>query len=218
MAISLAANALTTLAAAQSHVSDVTVASEDKIKRLINVASEFIAREVGRVLHQGAVAAELHAGQGHVRLYLKRYPILSAGLVVSFDGTALAAADFEIDSLDEGVLYKRSGWAWIPQSLPGAVYEPIAGSEEKLYSVAYTGGYVTPSQETPSNARTLPWDLEQVCLELVGQLFVRSTRDPTITSEKIGSWGASYAAGSAAYNLTEGQREILNAYRRILQA
>lgn len=215
MSVSLASNALTTLNAVKDEL-DLLATSEhdDKLLRSINAASAYVEGFCNRKFAYAVDLVEKFAGQGTPRVWLARSPLVSI-TYVKYDGATLDADEYEIDDADNGVVYnKRGGWLWSPLAEPGAAYEPLPGYERKLYEVKYTGGFVTPAQETGQLARTLPYDLELVAIDLVVAKWRSRGRDPKVTSERIGPWSATYSSA----DLTEGARDVLAGYARVVQA
>lgn len=171
--MALAANALTTLLVAKDELGiRPSDASEDEaIERRIDVASQLVAKHVGRALHYGAGIVEKVAGFGGQRLFLSRTPVLSVASV-TLDGEEVSSDSFSIEEAGTGILYREAGWRWTATLAPGLV-GPVgmAGREALLYSVTYTGGWVTRPQVAGVLTLTLPADIEQACLFTVVQLW-----------------------------------------------
>lgn len=108
----------------------------------------------------------------------------------------------------------------------------IAGANESAYngtfaitvvdddSYTYTLGSATTSPATgtitSTPVRTLPYDLEDACLQLASLRYRWTPRDPTIASEKLKSWSASYRdAAAGGGGLTAQMMGTLTPYRRI---
>lgn len=60
--------------------------------------------------------------------------------------------------------------------------------------------------------RGLPWDLEDACVELARAMYLAKHRSPDVTSERLLSWGASFAAAS---DMPATVARVLGRYRRI---
>lgn len=198
---------LTTLATA-ADVLGVSVA-DAKLPRLIAAASESIRRYLDRPqLHYGATIVEKLAGyQGQVRLHLGTIPLISVASVVLPDATSLVQdTDYTIESLSEGVLYREEGWPFTGVSVGGVL------TGEALTIVAtYAGGWVTPAQ---SGTRTLPYDIEEVCLQAVAAMYRRQGADPLVASESLGDYSVSFREVVDGL-VPSGVLSQLSAYRRL---
>ncbi len=118
-------------------------------------------------------------GYGSTQLMLERFPIVEIHSV-AFDGEPMT--DFVIDDRGAGFLYRRNGWLWTTGSFAGGfpggaprVAHPHPGSEEALYTVDVTAGFVLPSfpsDFTPNaNSVDLPPDIEEAALITVKDLY-----------------------------------------------
>jgi len=186
-------------------------AADPKLPRLIGSASEAIRRYIGRPqLHYSATIVEKLAGYaGQARLYLGAVPLISVASIVLPDGTALAPADFTVEDLVTGALYRREGWPFTGVDDGGVLY-----AEEKAIVVTYAGGWVTPAQ---SGTRTLPYDLEHACILAVVSAYRSEPRDASIASESLGDYSVSFARPSSSGGgvLPDAALALLNTYRRL---
>ena len=118
-------------------------------------------------------------GYGYTQLILERFPIIEVHSV-AYDGEPLT--DFTIDDRGAGFLYRRSGWTWtvgvFGGGFPGGqsrVDHPMPSSEEALFQVDVTAGYVLPSfpDSFVPNASSvnLPSDIEAAALITVKDAF-----------------------------------------------
>jgi hypothetical protein len=83
--------------------------------------------------------------------------------------------------------------------------------------IVYTAGYVLPKDETPTNPRTLPYDVERACLQLVETLHVDG--DGFISdaaSLKIGDWSLNTKGTNPGGFMPDDVRSTLDMYRRVL--
>src|ERR1044072_1022894 len=218
----LPSNALTTLGALKDELGiDATDESQDaRLARLIGVASDFIQRWCGRKFGK-LQRTEYYKGYGTPLMYLRVPPIDAAAdlTVVLRDPVSSDAAqefvqgiDFRIEDHELGTLWRPGGWEKTAPLVAGASYEALDGMEAALWAVTYTGGYVLRKDETtgpPAVVRTLPYDIEQVCLELITTKQQAQGRDRAITSERLLSWSASYGAN----DLTESMVAALSPYK-----
>ncbi len=116
---------------------------------------------------------------GSTQLMLERFPIVEIHSV-AFDGEPVT--DFSIDDRGAGFLYRRNGWVWTTGEFAGGfpggaprVAHPHPGSEEALYTVDVTAGYVLssfPSGFTPNaNSVDLPAEIEEAALITVKDAY-----------------------------------------------
>jgi len=140
----------------------ITGSSKDtKLNRLIRACGVAFAGELGRPLWRQVYSEQL-PGDGGVYLPLSRWPIESVSSVV-IGGVTVTASEYSIAAPERSTLYRSNGWA--KTTLAKERGYPGSGDRELEYTVAYTGGWVTPgnlSDWTASTAYT------------VGE-FVRST-------------------------------------------
>lgn len=143
---------LTTRARVLQEVEVSTVADQTLVDRMIQAASAAIVRYTHREFQRDAVT-ELLPGFGDIHLQLKRTPIAAVSSVTVSD-SALATTDYSIAEKNRGWLYRRDGWSWTTQAWPGLsgswrfldIGTPLPRQEEPTISVAYTAGYILPSQ------------------------------------------------------------------------
>lgn len=165
MAVTLSAHALTTVQAVKDYMlgKDVLppVEHDDLLRRLINARSDAIEQYCGgRHFEKATYTNERYARTRGRYLQLLQYPVLSVS-AVSIGGVAVAQGSqnnqYEVLS-DQGQLYRADGWEADATRLP---------QEDRDILVSYTAGYVLPKDDSSVTPRTLPWDLEDACCELV---------------------------------------------------
>lgn len=198
--------------------------SDPKLPRLIGAASEAMAAYIGRRLHYGAAHVERLAGYvNQVRLYLGVTPVLTVAQVVLPDGSVLteAADDFALE--DGTVLYRAAGWPFTGLVRAGLLYDmPAVGTEKRGIVATYAGGWVTPAQAaTPGwsgPVRSLPYELEEACLQTVASLFAKQGADQTISSESLGAYSVSYRPNVIPGGglIPDAVMPTLDRYRRLL--
>ncbi len=178
---------LTLVATVQAEAADLGSASTTLLERMIAAASDAIRGYIGRPLHRATVT-ESYAGHGDQWLSLGRLPVISVASV-SWNGSELDADSYTLDDPDAGLLYRACGWPYTGRMLRGMLQEDRApGSEQRLLEVTYTAGWLTPQQ----GDRTLPFDLEQACIETVVSLYRRKGRAGDIAGESIGIASVTY--------------------------
>ena len=206
---------LTTTAEAASALS--LDAADSRLPRIISSASALILRSLNRTqLHYApAYVEKLRGYVEQARLVLDLTPVASVASVVMPDGSTLSASDYELEA--GTYLYRASGWPYTGRVRSGLLYDmPYVGTERASIVVTYAGGWVTPAQATSNGwagpARSLPFDLEDACLQLCAGLFQGRGRDGAVQSESLGDYSVSYRAD--AQLITPAVESILALYRR----
>jgi hypothetical protein len=195
--------------------------ADARLPRLIAAASALICRYTNRrQLHYGVGISEKVKGTGRLRLVLDVGPVLSVTSVTYLDGTVVPASEYSIESSGGGLLYKASGWPLTGVSRGGLPPQNdlLAGSEASNITVVYTAGYVTPAQFTSPGwagpARSLPYDLEEACVQLATSLYRNGGQAQNVLSESLGDYSVTYADRNAVGWLTAPVRELLIGYLR----
>lgn len=99
------------------------------------------------------------------------------------------------DPLDDYEYNTNTGIVTSPSGFAGHV---------NSISVDYTGGYTT-----------IPDDLEQVCLELVGYLYNLALQDTSVQSEHIGDYSYTQSSQQITNNLSNTSLQVLESYKRL---
>jgi uncharacterized phiE125 gp8 family phage protein len=143
--MTLAANALTTLAAQKEYLNTNNEGTSDDglIEFLINAASSAIENHCKRKLKEQTFTDEEYDGNGLKTMHLQQYPVKSI-TSVTVDDTALATDDYKVKKRNGALI--RVGSIW-PE-----------GDINIL--VTYTAGYTF-----------IPYDLELACKHLVMSYF-----------------------------------------------
>ena len=159
----LAANAVATLAQFQSYFGASDLTNEVQLM-YFNAACASLESYLGYEFYRQAVTAEKHEASGDQKLVLRRFPLISV-TEVRYNGTALAATDYDVDT-DSGIVQILSP-QWYGSYQPSSVntQRPLKGSERQLYQVDYEAGWVTSAQSEEYNGTyeddpiTLPYDI-----------------------------------------------------------
>lgn len=193
--MALTAHALTTLAAVKTELSISDSGSDDILTELINRASGLIEAHCDRHFEYSAAVAEAAAGFGLTMLQVARTPLLSL-TSITYDTATVDSDSYSIHSAGAGTIYREGGWVWTAGSLANIARDPLPGTEQKLYTVTYAGGYVTQPQvdDDGTLTRTLPYDLEQACILAVVQSYRQLGRDRAIKSESLLKYSVSYGS------------------------
>lgn len=197
--MALSVHALTTVEQAQYQIGDTSV-PVTVVERLINAASDAIRRYCRRDFARQTITERV-AGYGTSHLMLSLTPVVEVASIQGPGGVS-CTGPFVIEDADAGFVAAAAGSVWTrtgdARTGPLGMY---AGTDVRAEIVVeYTGGYVTPAQVAaaakadPDNPieQTLPYDLEQACLELIAAWHHERQRDPGVVSEKLGNAGWSY--------------------------
>lgn len=185
-------NALTTVATLEGVLGISSGSEDDRLNRLINVASDRLEKELGRKLARKQVTEKV-AGYGTLTLRVSRTPLLSVSSI-TFDDEAVSSNDYEIWDAEAGEIRSDCG-AWANTARISGVLAPtpIAGTQQKLFEVSYTGGYVTPQQASDTgDTRTLPSDIEQAVIQYAVMLYHGESRPGDIAKESIDGASTTY--------------------------
>lgn len=174
---------LTELETVKRELGTTGVTNDKILYDLIQQASDFIESYTGRVFKQETVT-EFLPSRGSRYMILTRTPVNSVNFV-EFDGSSVSSTSYEIDDPDSGVIYKESAWANTNIS-QHFITESYSRWGRRDWEIKYTGGYKLPGE----TGRTLPYDIERACIDLVKTWYLQRTNDPTLKSEKVGD--ASY--------------------------
>jgi hypothetical protein len=197
--MALADNALTTIATCEAELGLTASAQDALLTRYINGASDIIEQYIGRSLYNDGAAVEDVPGAKDAFLFVDRSPIVSITSIVWLgDNGTVDASTYSVWDADAGMIYRADGW------------EPtkISATAFQRYRVTFDGGYVTPEQ---GGTRTLPFDIENVCVDLVNIMWRQKGADPTVKSESVLNTSISYDRSGM---LTGAMMRVLDAYRR----
>lgn len=203
----MAASDLTLPATVAAELAGGVTSADSRLPRLIAAASAAILRHLNRPqLHYSAAYEETLAGHGRHRLVLGLCPVLDV-TSVTIDGSTISADSYELEDAEAGLLYRSARWPWTGYTRGGLPPQTDrdAGSEEACITVTYEGGYVTPAQAAEVGwagpARSLPYDLEEACVQAVVNLYRRGGDAAGIASESLGAYSVSYRIPDGAGGL-----------------
>ena len=225
MAVTLAADALTTLAAVKEELGITDTAQDDRLKRLINAATSAIKRYTSRELGKATVTNERAPLAGGPRIVFQRIPIVSVTSIavedslVLFDTTA-----YIVESSIAGVVYVKAGLPRYGFHRSGIAQDPQPGTEAPILLLTYVGGFVTPAQADVGGTYagetvTLPAELETACIDLVTYYNSHRGVAGEISSETLGDASVTYrdngaSAGEDRAGIPQHIRGRLNPYKR----
>ncbi len=191
--MNLAANALTTLDQTKSHLGiDLTDTSQDDLLIFfINAASEYVEKACGRKFGKTVYDVKID-GTGTQSIFVSNLPIISIASVTQ-DCSAVASDQYVIYN-ESGKIFKDRGWTFGNQNI----------------EINYTAGFVLPKDEdtqaNPPVVRTLPFDLELVCIKLAGAAFNKKDAEG-IKNASAGNLNVNFNDG-----IDKGSESILNTY------
>jgi hypothetical protein len=171
----LGPNALTTVATAADAISGANATThQTKLERMINVASDAIEGYCGRLFGRNTGYVETLAPPGGECLILALTPLVSITSAV-LDGTALSG--HAIEDAAKGFVHLDGGWGgedYEDEAEGSVTLATIPGTARRVLVVTYSGGYVLPKDATagpPAVVRTLPYELEHACVQVVAALW-----------------------------------------------
>lgn len=227
--MTLRETALTQLATLKTALDIDSVDEDETLERLIEVASDQIRRFLrARALHYETGIVEKVSGYGTHRLILSRRPVLSvSSIVLKASDPAGADHTYDSDSYEiedggrAGMVFRREGWVSTARGRGfGVGWGGLTGTEQRSIEVTYTGGWVTPEQADSSGwagpERSLPYDVEEACIDAVVARYEARGGDPRIKQERLGSHSVSYERPSRS-GLPVAVEQALAPYRRISQ-
>lgn len=218
MTVALTDHALTTLADVKTELGISGSTEDDYISRLINAVSDMIRFYCGRTFYYEEDIEESVAGYGQTRLLVSRTPIVGSISSITYEGTAIDTTIYSVEDADAGIIYCSYGFNWTAQLTGKSIGEATPGTEALSYVVTYDGGYYTPQQYVVDNGtdRSLPYDLEDACIQLVAGRYRAKGRDPRISAEHLKSWGANYGGPEdRSHAIPASIRSTLDRYKRL---
>lgn len=152
---------LTTTAKVQAELGIATDAT--LLDALVDRASAAVETYCNRTFQRETLTETL-PGFGDIHLQLTRTPIVSVSSVTY--NTSTTITDYSVASAAKGWLYRQAGWEWTVQVWPGLtgalqyldMGSPVPRSEEPLYSVVYTAGYLLPQADVTATTISVSSD------------------------------------------------------------
>lgn len=201
--MSLIPHALTTVAAVQEIVGSAF--SQGRIEQQINSATELFERYCGRRFQKRTDIVEWVRGNGRWLLPVRNYPILAV-TEIQVDGAAVT--DYSLgEDAREGLIYRAGTWPLCVALVNDLAGGPDMNSRSENIRVTYTAGYVLSGAE-----RTLPYDLEQACIDLVIRRLVNPL--PGLDQERTAAGHSTTWRRPTASGLPLEVEAVLDRYRR----
>lgn len=183
--------------------------SKDKLlERNINSVSNMVSKYCNRNFISDTYT-EFYKGSGRQKLILHQFPINTITSVKVDSASLTAGTDYVTSDqtyLDQGIIFKSNGWTWYGYltGLVGELTAPVDNIE-----VIYSAGYTL----SPENSRTLPWDLEDVCVSMIANLFDEQQNE-TVGLKQLVQGKLSYTYNNDA--LLQQYTHVLDAYKKVV--
>lgn len=166
-------------------ISDHT--KDEKLKLLINMATDYIESQTGRRFVSTVHTQEEFDGTGSNQISLKHFPVITFTLLEVNNSsnntdswTTIDASNYWVDS-DTGIITKTSGFIDFADTDDEETLSDTPFQRGKnRYRATYTTGY-----------STVPYDIQFACMTLVGQLL-NSASSAGIKSESLGDHSITY--------------------------
>jgi hypothetical protein len=181
--------------------------SDNQIERWINSASDLVSRHCNRKFIKDTYT-EWHKGLGQQELVCNEFPINYITSVKSLSSTYTAGTEYETSIqtyLDKGIVFRGIGWTWYgyQTGYVGDITGPVRHIE-----VSYSAGYTLE----PETSRTLPYDLEDVVINMVSESYNSQTRQNNgLISLKEGELQYKW---DTSKQITERYASVLNKYKK----
>lgn len=173
----------------------VDPATDRRLLRYIEFASAQLQNDIGRDLTYKEVTEKVGATYGQRNLVVAKNLPLVEIISIELDDTTIDVAEYFIDDEAIGSI-RRKNRSWTPTDVVARGMMGNQYPQEVLndYEVVYTGGYVTEMQVTSTQPRTLPYDIENVVIQLVKAQHANSSSqvNPNAQSVKTGELAVSY--------------------------
>lgn len=178
-------NKLTTLELVKRELA-ITSNTDDKlIWDYIQQASDFITQYTGRKFARENITETL-AARGSPSLVLERTPVVSitsVALKTSTASSTISSTKYDIQDSDAGVIFKEDGWTATTLYILDIERTPTRFGKLD-WTIIYVSGYITPG--STQGDRTLPYDVERACVDIVKSWYLRRSFDPNVKSQRTG--------------------------------
>ena len=194
--------ALTTRAKVKLALGITDTSKDDIIDQTINGVTGYIERYCGRRRFLSTSYVEIKDPNGKKKLFLDQYPVRTLSVVEYRSGTPSTPV-WNTYSADSYLLYDKEGFISFYGRLPNV---------PQGMRVTYTAGYLIDFTNEFTTTHTLPFELTQVCTELVVKAI------NTVQSEGISSQtteGQSVSFDMPSSRLTTLQKAVLDSFKSI---
>lgn len=190
--MALVTGSLVTLATVKTELGISSSTDDAYLERVIAASTDTISAFCRRTFHYETGIVEKVSGSATPYMTLAKAPLVSIASI-TYDGSTVDSTDYEIHDAKAGLVYNKGTWIWYATGGAGITHLPKVGTERKMYTVTYTGGYITAAQDNGTTLiRNLPYDLEDACVQLVNYRYKARARDMSIASESLLNASVSY--------------------------
>jgi len=176
---------LTTLSTVKEELGIADSSKDTLLQNLIDQASAYVEHYCNRIFALQKYK-ETVAAHGGLYLALSMRPVID---VESVKENGQLITDYVLETPDSGLLYRKAGWGWKPMLNWVITWQPLPNADMQTYEVVYTAGYILPSE----TGRTLPYDIERACIEIIKSWYMDIESGRRIQSESIGDYSVTYA-------------------------
>lgn len=155
---------------------------------LLEQASDAIVQYLERPLAYQTYSEQV-SGYDDRLLRLSRVPLVTLTQILN-DTTVVSSTAYEIYDHNAGLVFNSTSWEWDVRYRGDITLDPVAGSEERQYTVTYGAGYLLPGVTTASStiistaAETLPHSIRRACFVAVQEWFGDLDLDASATQYK----------------------------------
>lgn len=206
---------------------DITDSAYDSmIERMLGRATARIQNYCGKPLLLQRYEVRLPS-YGSVNLSLPHRFIRTLFAVRDSSSTgqdALASTGYGLD-MNKGILYREGGWEWSSQFTANSIVsDPSVGSEYRRWYLDYSAGFIPPSGKdstwdgTTNTGPTVPADIQEAAIALVGRSWRTRSRDQDIVSERVGELSVTYRdtqKSQGSMGIPEDVADLLQPYRSL---
>ena len=202
--------AFTTLTAIKAELGITASTDDNMLVQMILEATDYIIGYCGRTFAREAVTETFDAFGGSMAM-LTITPVIAVS-AVTLDGSTVSSTSYSIDDANAGFLFRETGWTTTHISA-SHVENVILSQGRRDWSVSYSAGYIMPG--STAGQRTLPYDLERACLDLVKQFYFRRGEDPTVKNQRTGETSETLFEDVGRYGISPNVRNTLDRWRRL---
>lgn len=192
----LNANALTTLADLKQELNISVSTYDNYLTLLINVASDTLCNSCNRQFQYQNQITEAVSGYASTYLQVTQATPIDTNqpIAVLFNGAAYNSNAYSVNAQQakSGLIFNMWGWYWTALRMPNVQQDPYVGQENPLYSITYSGGFLTPQQVassyTPNTGALLPADIELAAIKMCTMWYRQQGQDPSLESERLLSY------------------------------
>ena len=212
-------NALTTLSAVKMKLGIALSddSSDELLSFLINDASDTFARATDRQwIYKENYEERVDCEDYQKRITVSDHLPIKSVDSIHFEENEIDPDSYFLESKNLGWISQKRG-LWRSTTYAIDSINPIPAGSSLLYTVKYTGGYVTPLQafNDPSLTRDLPYDIEQAVITLALFRFYSANRDESIDSMTVLGDSVKYGGNRTSISGSSIFDQVVRKYQRI---